>query len=224
MFCVNCGSSIDDPRAVFCPECGAATDDSGGGGYDATPPAPTYASHHAPSPHHAPPPSYPQAPPPPTPMYQPHYPAPAGPGGSRMPKLPISKKMMALIGGGAAAVIIIIVLIVVLTGGNRLVGTWGDMDGGTWQYRMQFNRNGTGVAFELNMNTGMVRDEEQIRWSIDRIFGEEVLQIEFIDPFNPLWTDTERVFFEINRNVMGDDILTLRELDGWWTEHMRRIR
>ena len=222
MFCANCGSNIDDPRAVFCPECGASTDDSGGGGYEAPAPphAAAFASHSAPS-HHAPPPSYPQAPPPPTPMYQSHY---APPAGSRAPKKPVPKKMIAIIGGGVAAVVLIVVLIIVLAGGNRIVGTWEDTSGGTWQGRLTFNRNGTGISFEVNMNTGMVRDEAHIRWSVDRILGREVLEIVWIDPFNPLWTDTEMFHFEINRNMMGDDILTLEEFGGWWTEHLRRVR
>jgi len=157
-------------------------------------------------------------------VYQPNYPHPNAPGAPKGPKLPISKKMLAIIGGGAAALILIIVLIVVLTGGHRIVGTWEEVDGSTWQGRIQFNRNGSGISFEVNMSTGMVRNEEPIRWSIDRVFGNEVLEILWIDPFNPLWTETDLFHFEITRNIMGDDILTMTDFDGWGGWSLRRVR
>jgi len=134
--------------------------------------------------------------------------------------------MIALIGGGAAAVILIVVLIIVLVGGHRIVGTWENTDSGTWLHRIEFSRNGTGTSFEVNVNTGAVRDEMHMRWEIQRIFNEEILEIVLVDPFDPFWVDTERFSFNIIRSPLGDEILILM-LDEWWgteTTHFRRVR
>jgi len=153
-------------------------------------------------------------------MYQHPYPPPHGQKATG--KLPVSKKMMAIIGGGVAAVILIIVLIVVLSGGrNNIVGTWEMSGSDRWSERLQINRDGTGIWFELDTVTNWVEFEEEFRWSI----SGDIIRFEIFDPRWPHDPDIERYEFSFTRNAVGEEILHLVDLGGWGGRmSFRRIR
>ncbi|MCL2360225.1 MAG: zinc-ribbon domain-containing protein [Defluviitaleaceae bacterium] len=222
MFCAHCGTRIDDPKAAFCPECGTPTEVEFDPVLDLAPVESIdseYAPEPIPTPASAPTEDVPDSG---YYLHPEHSPYPA-PTVRATPSLALGKKQFAIIGVAAMAIIILVIVFVFAGRRSPLVGTWEDTADSRWRIHMTFNRNGTGTIYELDSNTGMIEDEEHFRWVMSRDFGDMV-RFEFVNPFNPL--DVERVLFdfEINRNFLGEDILTLVEIGGWGDgEHFRRV-
>ena len=151
-----------------------------------------------------------------TPIEQPQQqPAPIhsqqGVGGMAV-KPAVSRKPLIIGGVVLAVVIIAIIVIVLVVGRNPLVGTWEhDRD---WDYRIEFNRNGTGTLSDR-------WDWYDIEWSVETRGGTEMLVLTLLDPFTGRREET--VMFEF-RFFRDNEFLELRDLDGWggW-ETFRRI-
>ena len=218
MYCSNCGNQME-AGVAFCSECGMAVE------ADAT-----LASESLPVPEgpevegSAPVAWTPIAPPPeaaPPVAHMPHMPY-VPPKKSGLPKhmLPI------IIGGAAFVIVVIAILIAVFSSGGRsnIIGTWEEATANAWRQRMVFNRDGSGLSFEVNADTGLTEDEVDFRWASSNDFPD-LLRIEIADPDNPDDTYVIWMEFSINVNAIGEEILNIRELGGWgnW-EHFRRIQ
>jgi len=123
------------------------------------------------------------------------------------------------------AVVMAIVLVVTLGGthNNRaLFGTWEETTASAWRERTTFNRNGTGLIFEVNVDTGMTSNETSFRWSTSRDF-DDLVRIVIYNPFDPTQYDAVWIEFNVTVNAIGETILNMRMAGDWHWEHARRV-
>ena len=212
LYCSNCGTQHGEAEA-FCAECGSPTETAP----EATPVAPemTDASSFAPA-----------APVAPVESILPYdttmpYTAPKAKG-QRIPKV-----ALAAIGGVAVLAIIIAVVALVFTSGrsNPIVGTWEYVaEDSAWRTRWIYNRDGTGQAFEVNVDTGMTRDEISFTWSTSRDFTE-LVRLEYPNPASPDNPHIEWFTFTITINAIGYEFINIRDVHGHgeWVS-LRRIQ
>ena len=190
-------------KTMYCANCGTAHDETEAFCPECGTPTETTASSESPTPH------APVSKPPVSPVTK---------------KPPLSKQMLAIIGGGAALLVIVIILIASLSGGRSpVVGTWEAAVDTDWRTRWTYNRDGTGLAFELNVNTGMTRNERAFSWSTSRDF-QDLLRLEHPDTTAPDESFIEWLEFTITVNAIGEQILNIRHVGGRleWS-HFRRI-
>jgi len=139
---------------------------------------------------------------------------------------PLKSKKPIIAAIAATATIVLLVAITLLIFNLRshpLTGTWEEAAGTIWRGRMMFNSDGTGLGFDINADTGMTRDEENMVWMTSRDFPD-LLRLETIDENSPNTTEIFWLEFEITINAVGDEILNVRPVSGFggW-QHFRRI-